>query len=112
MPVRQVSVNAISFDDGFGSDAGTRTVAMKNDNWINLDVDEKRKHDGMDFIRNTRSRKQAPTATSGVSPDSAPSAASQTQPSGSPASSAPSATMDIDDNEPAKPKYKLQSELG
>jgi hypothetical protein len=30
-PVRQVSVNAISFDDGFGATAGTRTVTVKSE---------------------------------------------------------------------------------
>jgi hypothetical protein len=106
IPIR-VNVNAISFDDGFGSTAGTRTVAVKSEEWVDVDVEEKRKRDGMDFIRNTRPRKQAPAVTTGTVPDSGP--ASQTQPSGSP--SAPSATMDVDP-EPTKPKYKLQSELG
>jgi hypothetical protein len=105
-----VSVNAISFDDEFGS-AGTRTVAVKSEEWVDVDVEEKRKHDGMDFIRNTRPRKQATATAPGTTPDSAPGTASQTPPSGPP-SSASSVPMDIYENEPAKPKYKLQSELG
>jgi hypothetical protein len=105
VPVRQASVNAFSFDDGFVS-TGIRAVAVQDGDWIDADVEEKRKRDGMDFIRNTRPRKQAPAPN-----DSAPGAASQTQPSGSPAPTPSSATMDID-SEIAKPKYKLQSELG
>jgi hypothetical protein len=106
-PVCQVSVNAISFDDGFGS-AGTRTVTVKSEEWVDVDVEEKRKRDGMDIIWNTRPQKQAPATTAGTTPDSG--TASHIQPSGDPIPSTP-LPMDVD-TEPTKSKYKLQSELG
>jgi hypothetical protein len=136
IPVRQVSVNAISFDDGFGSSAGTRITKVDGEEWVDVGVEEKRKRDGMDFIKNARPRINAPIPPPPI-PGPAPGAnpvqpganpvqpganpvqpganpvppgsASQTQPG---SSASPSATIDIDDDNSAKPKYKLQSELG
>jgi hypothetical protein len=54
MPVRQVRVNAISFDEGYGSGIGVRTSAVKDDGWVDVGIDEKRKRDGMDFGRKVR----------------------------------------------------------
>jgi hypothetical protein len=116
-PARQVSVNAISFDDNFDPAMEVRNLSAKNEGWVSVDVEEKRKRDGMDFIKNARPRTHPPAPipppVSGPAPGAhpvPPGATSQTQPSGSPNPS-PSATMDID-SETSKPKYKLQSELG
>jgi hypothetical protein len=76
--IYQVSVNMISFDGGFRSTAGTWTVAVKSEKWVDVDVDKKRKRNGIDFIWNTQSQKQAPAVTAGAIPNSGP--ASQTQP--------------------------------
>jgi hypothetical protein len=53
-PVRQVSVNAISFDEGFGSAVGTRIATARDEGWVEVDVEEKRKRDDGKFQRNAR----------------------------------------------------------
>jgi hypothetical protein len=89
---------------------------------VGVDVEEKRKRDGMDFIKNARPRTQAPIPPPPV-PSTAPGAhpaqsesnpaRSESNPAPSGDNSAPSsATMDIDEDQPTKPRYKLQSELG
>jgi hypothetical protein len=111
VPVRQVSVNAISFDDGFGSSAGTRITKLDGEEWVDVSVEEKRKRDGMDFVKNARPRMNAPIPPPPAPPGGSPaSPASQTQPTGGTAP--PPGPMEVDEDNSTKPKYKLQSELG
>lgn len=131
----QGNVRTITFDDGgeMGGDTHSTSVSTKEKGeWIDVDVEEKRKREDGRFQRNARRKidgawqtvpdtSQTTPAGTGQ-PASAPLGAGQspTMPAsnGSPASQTQSqpggsdpGTMDID-SDAAKPKYRLQSELG
>jgi hypothetical protein len=136
VPSSQGNVRTITFDDGaceMGGGSCSVSVKEKGE-WMEVDVEEKRKRDDGRFQRNARHKidgawqavpdtsQTAPVnagpSTSaplgvGQSPATAASAgipASQTQTQPQPGGSGPG-PMDLD-SDAAKPKYRLQSELG
>jgi hypothetical protein len=130
----QGNVRTITFDDGvreLGRDARSVSVKEKGE-WIEADVEDKRKREDGRFQRNAQRKidgvwqdvtdpsqpapggtgqtpaAPASTGQSPAAPASTSAPASQTQPQ--PNDSGPR-TRDVD-SEVAKPKYRLQSELG
>ena len=121
---RSVNVNAISFSDGLGKSYPQTRIASAGPSgeWIDADVEIKRKRDGMDFAKNSRPRTQAPPNYNSqpsvptsmpmpTSPPDNPSQSSDANTENSHTQQAPT-EMDVDPANPVKPKYRLQSELG
>jgi len=107
----QATVRAITFDDGNYEDGAWVTTITK-DELVDVTVDEKRARDEGRLPRNVKRRVNDPRPGTPL-PGPAPSATPTATPTASGASPAPAIpTMDLDPPDPAKPKYRLQSELG